>query len=489
VARVFAVTGDVRGVSSLAASSGLAPNSLSLAQAGEVRAGRDIVDFNLDIQHANPGDRSLVAAGRDVRYSAGGLFRTDNDGIRIGGEGTLTVSAQRNINLGTSGGLLSRGDLDNANLVARGANIEVLAGVGPQGLDAAGTLARLSARLAGGPVSETDLALARWLTGDGSLGAAGAAAAVTALAQLATQVQNDRVREFVFTALRETGRDANREGSEFAGSFDRGYAALELVFPGISEKNAQGQFSAYEGSVNLFASRIKTERGGNIDVLVPGGGLVVGLANTPAALVDVGNNALGVIASQTGNIRAFTRDDMLVNQSRILTVGGGDVLLWSSEGDIDAGKGKKTASAVPPPVIKVDAQGNVTQELLGAASGSGIGALSTNGVPAGDVDLIAPRGTVNAGDAGIRAGNLNIAAQVVLGADNISVTGTSAGTPVADISAVTAASSGATGGSDDSARTIAALNQAASESAQAAQEIAASLRPSVVRVDVLGYGE
>ena len=102
-------------------------------------------------------------------------------------------------------------------------------------------------------------------------------------------------------------------------------------------------------------------------------------------------------------------------------MGGGDVLLWSSEGDIDAGKGKKSATAVPPPLIKVDAQGNVTQELQGAASGSGIGALSSGGKPAGDIDLIAPTGTVNAGNAGIRANNLNIAAQVVLGADNIAV--------------------------------------------------------------------
>jgi len=489
-AKVYAVRGDIQGVSNAGAflvGSGTS-NSLTLAQAAEVRAGRDIVDFNLDIQHANASDRSLVQAGRDVLYSVAPV-PTENDGIRIGGEGSLTVSAQRNINLGASGGLLSRGDLDNANLPARGANLEVLAGVGPNGLDAAGTLQRLAIRISAGPVSETDLSLARWLTGNPSLDAAGAPEAVNALTQLSAPQQADRVRDFVFTALRETGRDANRAESGFAGSFDRGYAALELVFPGIGTKDDQGRFANYAGGVNLFASRIKTERGGNIDILVPGGGLVVGLANTPAALVDVGNNVLGVVASQTGDIRAFTRDDMLVNQSRILTVGGGDVLLWSSEGDIDAGKGKKTASAVPPPVIKVDAQGNVTQELLGAASGSGIGALSTNGVPAGDVDLIAPRGTVDAGDAGIRAGNLNIAAQVVLGADNISVTGTSAGTPVADISAVTAASSGASGGSDDSARTVEALNQAAAESAQAAQEIAASLRPSVVRVDVLGYGE
>jgi hypothetical protein len=307
-------------------------------------------------------------------------------------------------------------------------------------------------------------------------------------------VQRDRVRDMVFNALRQTGRDSNLANSGYAGDFARGYAVLDLVFPGIAEKDARGKFANYEGSVNLFASRIRTERGGNIDIMVPGGGVVVGLANTSKDLTNTNvagsPGALGVVVASTGNVRGFARDNMLVNQSRILTVAGGDVLLWSSEGDIDAGKGKKTASSVPPPVIKVDpSTGKVTQELQGAASGSGIGALKTGDIPAGDVDLIAPKGTVNAGDAGIRAGNLNIAALVVLGADNISVSGTSAGTPVADTSAVTAASSGATSGGDDTGKVVAALNAAAADSAKAAQELAEALKPSVVRVEVLGIGE
>jgi filamentous hemagglutinin len=54
------------------------------------------------------------------------------------------------------------------------------------------------------------------------------------------------------------------------------------------------------------------------------------------------------------------------------------------------------------------------------------------GVAPGNVDLIAPFGAVDAGDAGIRAtGNLNIAANIVLNAANISVGGTSGGTPAA----------------------------------------------------------
>lgn len=484
---VYAAEGDVRGLSQTEAE-GRLTTTLNLAQAVQVKAGGDVRNVNLVVQHANPGDVSVVEAGRDIRYGAGAQ-RSDSDGIRVGGQGRLVVSAARDVDLGTSGGIVSVGDLDNANLRAQGADIEVLAGTGPKGLDAAGAVQRLRQRLAGGQPDDTDLWLARWLTGRADLSTGDVREAVDQVLALPADTLRERVRDFVFTALRETGRDANRGGNRYAGSFDRGYAALELLFPGIGERDESGRFAAYEGGVNLFASRIKTERGGDIDILVPGGGLVVGLANTPKALVDVGNNVLGVVAAASGDVRAFTRDDMVVNQSRILTVGGGDVLLWSSEGDIDAGKGKKTASAVPPPIIKVDAQGNVTQELQGAASGSGIGALSTAGVTPGDVDLIAPKGTVNAGDAGIRAGNLNIAAQVVLGADNISVSGSSSGTPVADTSAVTAASSGATSGGDDTGKAVAALSQAAAESAKAAQELAASLKPSVVRVEVLGYGE
>jgi hypothetical protein len=484
-AKVFAVQGDVTGQSGMV--------TLNSAKAIEVRAGRDVINLNMRAQNANASDRSVFEAGRDVIYDAGAI-RQDADGIYIGGPGALEVSAQRNVNLGTSGGILSRGDLDNGALGAQGADVRVMAGLGAGGLDAQGTLQRLTTRVATGAPSDTDLWLARWLSGNPGLSAAEAPSALAAVATLDPTVQRDRVRDMVFNALRQTGRDSNQANSGYAGDFARGYAVLDLVFPGIAEKDAHGKFANYEGSVDLFASRIRTERGGNIDIMVPGGGVVVGLANTSKELTNTNvpgsPGALGVVVASTGDVRGFARDNVLVNQSRILTVAGGDVLLWSSEGDIDAGKGKKTASSVPPPVIKVDpSTGKVTQELQGAASGSGIGALKTGDIPAGDVDLIAPKGTVNAGDAGIRAGNLNIAALVVLGADNISVSGTSAGTPVADTSAVTAASSGATSGGDDTGKVVAALNAAAADSAKAAQELAEALKPSVVRVEVLGIGE
>ncbi len=497
-AHIFAVSGNVSGVSEVTEkTSGAGMTNLVLAKALQVRAGQDIVDFNVNIQNANASSVSYLQAARDLSYSPG-ANRSENDGIKVSGAGRLEVTAGRNLDLGTSSGIRSRGNLENANLGSQGADLQIAAGVGAAGIDYAGSVTRLLTTLQAGSVDAATLWQARWLTGDNNLDAAAASTAVAAIAALPAQAQQQKVRDMVYTALRTTGRDFNSSASGFGGDYARGYAALELVFPGISAKAADGSFANYQGNVNLFASRIKSESGGNIEFMVPGGDVLVGLANTPAILVGGklpdGSKAplgdvLGMVVASAGDIKGFARKDIVVNQSRILTVGGGDVLLWSSEGGIDAGKGKKTASAVPPPVIKIDAQGNVTQVLQGAATGSGIGALSVAGITAGDVDLIAPKGTVNAGDAGIRAGNLNVAALDFKGADNVAVSGKSVGTPVADTSAVTAAASGASSLGDDASKTIAAASQNASEAARAAQALATALKPTIVRVDVLGFGE
>jgi filamentous hemagglutinin family protein len=488
--RVYALAGDVTGAANKL--------NLNVPKSIRVKAGRDVRDLGISAQHVNAADISQVEAGRDVVFSSLGS-RSSNAYIWVAGPGRLDVTAGRNVDLGTSAGIVSRGNLDNVALPSGGADIQVTAGVGPNGVDYAGAVDRLLAALQAGSPDDSTLWLARWLTGDDSLTAANAESAVQSVAALDTDGKRTRVRELVYTALRTTGRDSLDKASPYAADYARGYAALELVFPGMGEKDADGSFKNYQGEINLFASRILTERGGNIEFMTPGGDVVVGLSNTPAVLLatqvpgsGIGLTDSGVLGMATvadGSIRGFAREDVLVNQSRILTVGGGDVLLWSSEGDIDAGKGKKTAATVPPPLTLVDAQGNITQVLQGAASGSGIGALTPAGGTAGDVDLIAPKGTINAGDAGIRAGNLSIAGLVVLGADNISVSGSSAGTPVADTSAVTAATSGASNANGGVANATTALSQGLSDAARAAETLKQAFRPTFITAEVIGHGE
>jgi hypothetical protein len=288
--------------------------------------------------------------------------------------------------------------------------------------------------------------------------------------------------------LRATGLEHNLSGS----SYDRGYDAIQTLFPATD----------YAGDINLFFSQIKTEQGGDISLLAPGGSVVVGLTNPPEELaalkIDQSVNPnipaaanLGIMAFGQGGIRAFAKEHFTVNRSRILTLQGGDILLWSSEGNIDAGRGAKTASAAPPPVIQTDANGNVFVNPSGAVSGSGIGQLLTGAATAvGSVDLLAPRGIVDAGDAGIRvAGNLNVAAVQVVGADNIRVGGIATGTPVSDAGVLAGA---ATAGSNVAAAAARSVDQFARDAGSTNNPSLSSKRlpmPSLIRVEVLGVGD
>jgi hypothetical protein len=119
------------------------------------------------------------------------------------------------------------------------------------------------------------------------------------------------------------------------------------------------------------------------------------------------------------------------------------------------------------------------------ATGGGIGVLaSVEGVAPGDVDLIAPTGTVDAGDAGIRStGNLNIAAVQVLNADNIAASGTSTGVPTVAAPSVNLA------GLTAASNTTAASSTAATEASKTAQATNSQEElPSIITVEVLGYG-
>ena len=117
--------------------------------------------------------------------------------------------------------------------------------------------------------------------------------------------------------------------------------------------------------------------------------------------------------------------------SRVMTTFGGDILAWSEQGDINAGRGSRTTLLYTPPRRVYDGWANVILSPQAPASGAGIATLNPIAeVPPGDVDLIAPLGTIDAGEAGIRvSGNINLAALQVLNAANIQVQGTSTGVP------------------------------------------------------------
>lgn len=106
----------------------------------------------------------------------------------------------------------------------------------------------------------------------------------------------------------------------------------------------------------------------------------------------------GVITQGNGDIQLYARGSILLGQSRIMTTFGGSILGWSAEGDINAGRGSKTTVVYTPPRRLYDTWGNSSLSPTVPSTGAGIATLApVVEVPPGDIDLIAPLGTIDAG--------------------------------------------------------------------------------------------
>ncbi len=432
------------------------------SKALDVFAGRDIVDLGLDVQNVNAGDVTLIRAGRDIRYNnkrdGSGRFKPSGASLAIAGPGRADILAGRNIDLGASVGIVSIGDLQNPSLADRGADLTVMAGV-PLNQDYNDFIDRFlepaqvsvfMQALMGGALPAPDRAMAGFRA-------------------LSTEQQRPLVMDGLFGALIHAGT---------SGAFEGGYQAIDSLFP----------VAGLAGNLTMFTSKVHTQDGGDINLLVPNGMVNAGLATSISGGKDP--SQLGVVAQRDGDIRALVRDDFLVNQSRVFALDGGDIVMWSSRGNIDAGRGAKTAIATPPPVVTFDASGNLQVEFPPAISGSGIrGAVSTPGRAPGDVFLFAPTGVVSAGDAGIgSAGNITIAATEVIGADNIDVGGVSVGVPSASAGSLGAGLSGV-GNVASSASKAAESSASDAQSEEAEQAPVSQPVLHVISVEVLGFGE
>ena len=131
LSRIVSLTGDVSIVDTQQQS------QLAFAAPVQIVAGQDVVNLEVDFTNLEPTDVSAIVAGRDITYpltrDLTGNIDTQNQVINVDGPGTLEVIAGRNINLGTSGGITSRGNLADPGLSAAGASISLEAGVGVPG--------------------------------------------------------------------------------------------------------------------------------------------------------------------------------------------------------------------------------------------------------------------------------------------------------------------------------------------------------------------
>lgn len=421
------------------------------------------------IVHSRADDISVVSAGRDIRLST----------FNVAGPGSLEVSAGRNLygagsgvgNVYQEGGFNSIGNVDARSTVNDGgASIALVVGAGAQGPNYQGLLSRY---LGQGAMKNYSAELARWLTE--RFGFVGNDDQVAAwFAALPAEQQRVFTRKIYFAELKAGGREYNEVGGVREGSYLRGREAIAALFP---EKDVAGNTINYDGDVTLYGGAgIHTDFGGDIQVLTPGGRQVYGIEGAAPP------STAGVITQGSGDIQLYSRDSILLGQSRIMTTFGGSIFGWSAQGDINAGRGSKTTVVYTPPKRVYDAWGNVTLSPSVPSTGAGIATL--NPIPEvapGDIDLIAPLGTIDAGEAGIRvSGNVNIAALTVVNAANIQTQGKSTGVPMTasvNTGAITSASSAASSATQ-AAEDVARQQQAASRQNQA----------SVFTVQVLSFG-
>ncbi|UZE50521.1 filamentous hemagglutinin family protein [Rhodopseudomonas sp. P2A-2r] len=484
-ARFYAVIGDLVGVSSGRLTSF---DTSDAGRAGQKRyqggptrmmAGRDIVSSGTPIGqdeqtsspisyssadnffiHRNVADVSMVSAGRDILYSS----------FSVAGPGSLQISAGRNILMADKGRVSSVGPAI-AGDTRLGAGITMLAGTGANApdyhallryLDPANLLPTGTPLDGSGKVAKTyEKELVAWL--QQRTGFAGTAAeARVAFGALAPEQQQIFLRQVYFAELTAGGREYNDTTSSRYGSYLRGRAAIAALFPDAS---------ASSGDIIMFGgSGVQTLFGGDIQMFTPSGKLVVGVEGiAPPATA-------GLVTQGSGNIQIYSQGSVLLGLSRIMTTFGGNIIAWTANGDINAGRGAKTTVVYTPPKRVYDIYGNVTLSPTVPSSGAGIATL--NPIPevkAGDIDLIAPRGTIDAGEAGIRvSGNINLAALQIVNAANIQVQGSSSGVPTVQAPSISAA--------------LSTSNATAATQQTTTPAPAANNNPSVIIVEVLGYG-
>jgi len=506
--------------------------SFTLAKAAEIRAGKDVFNTTFKIQNNRADDVSTISAGRDIRFPVSRNLQTAviddlrEQMIEVAGPGDLVVLAGRNIDMGASAGIVSVGDLNNPVLADQGANITALAGLGDGRVDVNAFAEKV--------LKKTDTATGEWVadythyrqrllreisrvSGDAQLTDADADAAFAALNPVDRARVEARLLPLVQPTLLSKVKLAAGDLAKATFKQDQDRAELNLLamvetlFPGttvlagVSDVNvdpnggvmvtggrdagailAAANSSIRErpvlGGVSLFMSTAQTQDGGNVNVFTPNGNVNVGLATA-----DIGLNKdpdeQGLIAKRQGDINVIARDDVEVNVQRIVTLGGGDIMVGSLEGDVDAGRSPKTALAAPPLKVGFDQSGLPLLDVAPVLAGGGIRTIGTD---PGDLVLFAPRGVIDAGEAGIAGNNVTLAATAIVGADNIDVGGVGTGVPVAATGSIAAGLSGVS-------NVAAAVGKSMDESTGMGKDVSDALTKTaalgMLSIDLLGFGE
>ncbi|PZA13629.1 hypothetical protein DNX69_04555 [Rhodopseudomonas palustris] len=505
IARIYALTGDIKAAAYTNVTTG-ATNRIEINRPAQVRAGGDIVDLNLLAQNIRRSDVSSVIAGDDLYYTGDNI----GGGLQIAGPGYFVVEAG-----GDLGPFLPAADNVQSKVIAQ----QGIVSLGNASASPVGNADRLT-NANGGPTGIYNAALlgpAAKPRRNALLGSEGAdlivrfgvknginydgvfatyvdpagaslvahnyfAEMVAFLGRVGQEPGDDPVA--TFRALPQSlqqvflGQVYLAELKAVAASGDadqvaRGYRAIETMFPssyGYGDR-------AVKNNLDLLHATIQTKLGGDISIFGPQGDIIVGsLVPEPNPLLKLSD--LGILTLGGGNISTFTDGSVLVNSSRVFTTQGGDILMWSSNGDLDAGRGSKTTLSQPPLEVLFDANDYQSIDLGGFVSGAGIGVLKSSKVArSSNLYLLAPRGRIDFGTAGVRSsGEVFVVAPVVLNVSNISAAGPVTGVPSVSLPSLSGS--------------LATSSNAAGAAARTEQPTAGGSRgqASIFIVEVVGYG-
>jgi hypothetical protein len=455
------------------------------AKATDISVAQDLSNLNLALQNLNSlyQDISTISVGGNISYTAtpdpvsGSFTSSKSPGIQIAGPGWLNVWAGGNINLGISNGITSVGSLYNTALPSMGANITVLAGESAQQNSL--SVAEYLQAYVFNPTYEATL--------QQQLQSSQSAPLSTALQNLLTTINTSRTNlaqtnnnnsnlqaaiSVLFSQFRLVDTAVNT--SEGTAAYQAGYDAIKKLFPDPGK-----------GDITLNFSEIQTLAGGNINLLAPGGLVNVGL-NASDLSISKSTDQLGVVAQGQGDVNILTSGDVQVNQSRIFTLDAGNITVWSSDGNIDAGRGAKSSLATELPIANYDAYGNLILTYPATVSGSGIRAQSGyNSTAIGNISLIAPHGEINAGEAGIGGNNVYFASPVIVNPGNVQFSGSSFGITQAPTTFITpdSASSALAGITKQASMNLSTENDSLNKQPAKSEKLA------ILEAEILGFGQ
>lgn len=422
--------------------------ALSVPKKAIIKAEGDIREITYWGQNLEKSDVSLISAGGDIIQQPYSGINNDKGylGIFQAGHGALLVLAGGSIDLGSTQGIQSTGNVIGENSTTningalfdeddkdkygqyKGADLTVIAGYDFAALD-----------------DDSIKAIDKFLVDyNGSL-----------------KVELQRYRNLLSSyqdALAE--KESLEEGARrlkavidqyyaLLNSFSQQYSSLMATGNATDKSEAadlkQDMLTAIinpllketqsgTGDILMTQSVIKTTSGQDSLNLLAAGQIDVGAT----IISDNEDTSLGLLTEAGGDINVFAQGDINVNESRVVTFFGGDIFLLSNQGDINAGRGSTTVVSVSSDGT-TEVGGKRVSKYTAPAPGSGIRTstadLDGDGpLPQpeqGDAILIAWDGVIDAGEAGISAGKLTLAANQVLNAQNISFSDGGVGVPAA----------------------------------------------------------